>query len=476
MTVWTNDASGGTNGVTANTSNTGAPSGNAFSAKLLGPQNNTIVFDTSANLGKCYLLSQPTAGINGSGGWRWNGFTSSHFALRYALEWAPGSFPTTATTIGEAYQVYASARSGRIGVSGSGKLTLSDSAGTVIWTATNALPATGRIDVALVCVPGTTVSNGTLKAAYWTTTSGFAGAPAEESPNSGTSAYGAVNAGVGDITDASFGKLTSNLWQCSMRQTSYYIDTANTTDALPPAYTPPTNAAPTISPIASITGSAGVASTFTPSASDPDGTISSYAWTVTAYDGAPYTVTGGLTNSTLVITPGAHTAGARYDCTLVVTDNGGTSSAPVTGKLLVPGTVVRPILETSNVGGWTANGLTNNAVNRIAAVVDGLDTTSDQAPMAPGAPAETRQRVAPLVAGSAWNVNIDHRLSAAAPGVATIALYEGASQRVAWAIAGAEAPTTTKKTTNITNTNNTSGSFASIVSWLELDLVYIWGP
>lgn len=481
MTILTNVAGGQVDGTTATIANSGGTAGNAFQVKLSNSVGNTITFQTSAALGSCYRFTQPAAG-SGSGGWAWSGFSSTHFAFRWSFEFPPGPYPANASQLISAFLTSTANTAnliGQIGFSGSGKMTLTNAANVVIWTATNAFPTTGRIDIAIVAVPGTTTSNGTLKAAYWTAATGYSGAPAEQSPNSSTSAYGAVNANVGTITYAQFGKPSNSTWVNDFNATNLYLDTANTTDALPPVFTAPTNTPPTIGALATQIGTAGTAKTFTAIATDTDGTIASYSWSVTAYDSAPYTITGGLSASTLTITPGVHPvtgAGARYDVTVVAYDDDGAPSSPATGKLLVRGTKIRPILETSNAGGWQAAGLTNSTGNRVASQVDGLTSTGVQAPTAPSAPAESRYRLAPLVASSSVSITLQHQLSAAAAGVASVAAYEGSAQRATWALASIQPPTTTNQTVTLTESNTTTGSWGAVVSSDELDLAYTWGP
>lgn len=240
-------------------------------------------------------------------------------------------------------------------------------------------------------------------------------------------------------------------------------------------YTPPANVPPTVAAIANQIGAVAAAATFTAVATDTDGSIASYAWTVTAFDGAPYT-TGSLTGASLAITPSTNGGvGARYDVTIVVTDNNGGTSAPVTAKLLVPGTVLRVIAETT-LGGWSAMGLTDTAANRVLSLKDASDTTGDQSPAAPGSPAETRLRLAPLVAASAMSLTLDHKLTAAASGTATVRLYQVNTIVMSWNISTLSPPTTTKQSPVLTAANVASGSISSITDWTELDLAFVWGP
>ncbi len=239
------------------------------------------------------------------------------------------------------------------------------------------------------------------------------------------------------------------------------------------AYTPSANQPPTVAPIAVQIGAVGSASTFTCVATDPDGSVASYAWTVTPVDGAPYTTTG-LNSATLAITPTTNAGvGARYDISVVAIDNAGAPSAAVTTRLLVPGTVIRPILE-GTANGWVAFGATDSAANRLSGIQgNASDSTGVQAP-SPADGRVAKYRLAPLVAASGWSMVVDNLLTAAASGVAKVGIMQGNDVRLEWNVTGIAVPTTSKKSPVLTNANNTAGAIASITDFTELDLTLTW--
>ena len=87
-------------------------------------------------------------------------------------------------------------------------------------------------------------------------------------------------------------------------------------------------AATIISPAANVTVSAGQSVSFSGSGSDPDGTISAYAWTFP----------GGNPGSSALATPGnvTYSAPGTYVASFRVTDNGGLTSPPATRTITVP--------------------------------------------------------------------------------------------------------------------------------------------
>jgi hypothetical protein len=87
-------------------------------------------------------------------------------------------------------------------------------------------------------------------------------------------------------------------------------------------------AATIVSPAANVTVSAGQSVSFSGSGSDPDGTISTYAWTFP----------GGSPGSSTLATPGAvtYSTPGNYVASFRVTDNGGLTSPPATRTITVP--------------------------------------------------------------------------------------------------------------------------------------------
>lgn len=185
-----------------------------------------------------------------------------------------------------------------------------------------------------------------------------------------------------------------------------------------------------------------------------------YSWALTsALGGAAATLTNGTT-ATPTVTP---TAPGVLTYTLTVTDSGaqvGTSSC----KVYVTSSSVRPIAITSNSGGWAAVGA---VADSAAAMADNDPTTYAQSPDSPSSPSTLRVRLAPLAAGTGFNLAVDNQLSASVTGTATVSLYEGSNLRKTWTIT----PSTSLATTNLTLT---TGELATIVSFNALDVEFAW--
>ena len=112
---------------------------------------------------------------------------------------------------------------------------------------------------------------------------------------------------------------------------------------------PPTAAI--ISPAGAVTINPGGSVLFSGSGSDPDGSVASYAWTFP----------GGSPASSTLATPGSITYGApgSFVASLVVTDDEGRASAPVTRTINVGATTPQPLTFGQSQGVWSdASGTT----------------------------------------------------------------------------------------------------------------------
>lgn len=222
------------------------------------------------------------------------------------------------------------------------------------------------------------------------------------------------------------------------------------------------NVPPTASAGAPITVTVGSTGTLSGTASDSDGVVASYAWSlVSALGGAAATLSS-TTVAQPTVTP---TAPGVLTYQLIATDDQGATSTPSTTTVYVPVTTVTPIALTSNPGGYT---LVGSAADVPTALSDTDPTTYVQSPDSPATAVTERVRLAPLLAGAGLTVNVTHQLTASSSsGVATVTLYEGSTVRKVWTIT----PTTTAATTAL---SLTAGELAAIGSLNALDVEFSW--
>jgi len=131
--------------------------------------------------------------------------------------------------------------------------------------------------------------------------------------------------------------------------------------------TPGANTPPVVSAIARKVQAAGLSTSFTASATDPEGDTLTYSWVITKPDGT--TLTTGVTGATTatVTIPNQTTAGTY---TVAVTVSDGTTPVTVTTYLLVQaanGSPARPSRVLSNTGSWAAGG---DAASILAGLTD----------------------------------------------------------------------------------------------------------
>lgn len=229
----------------------------------------------------------------------------------------------------------------------------------------------------------------------------------------------------------------------------------------------PANLPPTVSVGADVTLSAsGGSVTLTATASDPDGTIAAYAWTITSIlpSSSPPTIINPATaNASVNLTnPG------RYVIRCTVTDNlGATGFAEK--KIFVPGQSVRPVLDLANPGGWSLMGSATSAAGGLA---DEDDTTGTQGPTAPVAEAIQRVLLAPmLVPSSSFALQLKNKLATAGAATCKVRLYEAvispagaitsSTMRKEWTVT----PTTSAVTSSLTLT---APEIATFTQWNEV--------
>lgn len=191
----------------------------------------------------------------------------------------------------------------------------------------------------------------------------------------------------------------------------------------------------TVSPTQNVT--AGSTVSLTAEASDPDGTVASYAW---SFD---YPTSGAPTISGATTASASFTAGSApqlYVVRCTVTDNSGDSSFATT-EVRVPasgGAAARPLPQNGTaVGTWTNVG---GAATRGAALADESDSTYVQSDDLSSTETRLRVRVAP--SGNRSSSTVSWRLATDA-GTATVKvrLFEGNVQRQEWTQAITASPT-----------------------------------
>lgn len=233
----------------------------------------------------------------------------------------------------------ASGQVATIGFSGSGKLVLQNSAGTTIWTAASAFPLNSWVRIGLGVVVGTTTSNGTLNAAYYTLDSTTATDSFTGTANQ--------NSGTANINEIRYGK------QSGAYTTTWWMDDLGLTTGSSTFMGPVTSTVPNAP--TGVTATAGILS-------------ASVSWTAPGFDGGSaitgYTVTsspGGLTSTvgagTLSTTVSGLTAGTGYTFTAVATNANGNSAASTASSSVTPtapGQVLPPIADITTAG-WTSS-------------------------------------------------------------------------------------------------------------------------
>jgi hypothetical protein len=227
------------------------------------------------------------------------------------------------------------------------------------------------------------------------------------------------------------------------------------------------NVPPTVSVGSNVTlPASGGSVTLTATASDPDGSIASYLWTVASMlpAGTPPTIVNPTTAnaSVNVSVPG------RYVFRCTVTDDLG-ATAYAEKKVFVPAQTVRPILDLANAGGWS---LAGGATSAAAALADEDDNTFTQGPSAPPSEATQRILLAPmLVPSTSFALQLTNKFNSAGSATCKVRLYEAvitpagaissATMRKEWTVT----PTTTAATTSL---GLTSGEISSFTQWNEV--------
>jgi len=160
----------------------------------------------------------------------------------------------------------------------------------------------------------------------------------------------------------------------------------------------------------------GAQTSVTSTASDPDGTIASYAWTVVNVTGGAVPTLTGASTATCTFTAGA--AGAVYQLTCVATDNGGASVTQTTevrvrstGNLVPLATAATTTGTVTRTGGSSDGGvLADNDDTTYLAITNGGSATV---------------RCTPITTRTGMTVRF--RLKSPDGGSARVSLYQGST-------------------------------------------------
>lgn len=352
MTIYQNTFEGGTDTTVITTANSGGTSGTAFSAVTGSPTFSTV---------------GATSGL----GCRWNLST----ATAWSASWAVTATATIAiatdiyfTSLPTAYRDFvipvntSSSPVCKVTVGPAGQLRLNDFAGTQLWQAASAITTGVHYRFELEVNVGTSTSDGTLTFRYFNNTAPTTVIEARTSSgtdNAGGVSINKLNLGVGSSTavDVTFDNVRWN--------------PGSTTPLGPMVNTPPSVAVG-----GDTTGTIGSTVTVSATATDSDGTISTFTGSLTTKpSGSTATSSGsatgtGTANASLSQTFTPDVSGT-YIWTATATDNG-SATGTATRQVIVAGYTVTPVNTLDNTGSWTNQG---GAGSIAAALSDSSDTT-----------------------------------------------------------------------------------------------------
>ena len=229
---------------------------------------------------------------------------------------------------------------------------------------------------------------------------------------------------------------------------------------------PASNQLPTLTLTANQTVAAGGAVAVSASATDPDGTIASYAWSVLyPTTGAP-SLTGASTAACL-FTAGA--AGSLYILQCVVTDNsGGTTTKTTEVRVPNPTATVLPLTgQATGASGW---GIVGSASDQGSAVNDADAATMVESPDISATASARRFRLPPMAARSALQVTLRGAiLTASGPTGCKCRVGSGSTQHAEYTIT----PTTTSSDISVPSSPTDQATLAAAVTdwgsvWVEL--------
>jgi hypothetical protein len=342
-------------GTNVTTSTPGAP--DAFTRLNIGDGSITSVDDAGGTGAEAVEISSgSTARYVG-----WTGVDTTAKGIRFRWLWkSPSANPTTGRSIAKVRSNGAGTSHWNVALSSTGRLQIisdADSSATAA-TATNAVTASTWYDISVVGSnqSGTGADTATIvvRDTSGATLSGYG---ATATGNLGATSMGTIE--FGSPSNGSLGATRVKYLQVETGPAAFTSELA-----APGANQPPVATAP-----ADVYAAAGTPISLTWVASDPDGTVASFAVTQT---GGPTLALAGSGVGPRTATPS--TIGV-YTYSGVATDNAGATSTPAVVRVCVYDTAViaTPRAVESNPGGWTDSGATG---------VDAVDGTSG-APVTP---------------------------------------------------------------------------------------------
>lgn len=436
MALVTNNAEGGSNGTTVTTGNSGGASGTAFAAV-----NSGITFSTTqkAHGSLAYAFAGTGATFNtvqlNSGDGTTTGFSVRAYVYLTGAPSAETSFITVQTGAGGSICALNLTTGGNIKVVQSGGTAISGG------TFTNALTLNTWHRITIW---------GTLNATTGTINCSFY--PADSGSATETHNFTNVNTGATAGGRVLYGKLTQ-----APSMATYYIDDIAQDMTIATEIPAVSNTPPTVDAGANQNVAASATVNLSASASDPDGSIASYAWTFDYASSGPPSLTGGTT-ATPSFTAGA--AGNLYVLRCTVTDNSSaTSSDTVEVRVPISGSATAVTLAANGTGDpWVLNG---SATTDGAALADSDTTTYLETGSLTSTPTERKVRLQPMSAKSALDIDFTGKLSASGSGTLALRLYEGTTLRQETTVSASTSSTAHRLTAS-------GGTISSITDWGNL--------
>jgi hypothetical protein len=300
-----------------------------------------------------------------------------------------------------------------------GSATVLTGAGAIASAVT--LPGAGWYRYQILETPGGSTATGTVEMKVWDTTGTLVGS----AYNSGATVT------VGSTNPPARFRYAAATLPTGSTQTVLWLDNLAWGSLASGDIPDVENEPPTGSITANQNVAASAAVSATVSASDPDGTIASYAWSYVAASSTGSPTLSGASTATVSFTAGA--VGNLYTLQCIVTDNGG-ETATFTTEVRVPTTSTTPVplaINATEVGTWT---ITGGSSTDGAALADASDSTYLESPTATGTEATSRTRLQPMTVRSALTITERLALDSAGSVTVKVRLYEGSTQRQEWTV------------------------------------------
>lgn len=414
MAIIRNTANGGTNATAATTANTGGTSGTAFTAVSIAGSSAINFSNEQASEGS--LSYKFVTNATDAQYVEWLPTASASVAFR-AYIYMP-TLPTSGNGMIRILTAGGGTTLAHILVRNGGDYQIQDSPGTVVFTSSANIPAATWLRVEGSITNGV-ATTGTMKVDWYVGDS--------LTPISGLSAnLTAQNFGTANIGRVRYGRTAAfGTWA------SFYMDALAFADGTTTYIGPQVNAAPTVTLTANQNVAAGATVNASATASDTDGTIASYLWTVD-YSSATAPSLSGSTTANVSFT--APVAGNLVVLKCVVTDNAG-ATASATTEVRVP-TAASPItiLPDDAGKGYTTGGsaftVYGGAANPSAALSDASNTTGIESAAVSATTQFTSHRLVPMGSRASFEVTLlQLRKTDSGAATAQLNLKQGASLR-----------------------------------------------